>query len=324
MGCCQSKPKRDEDGSANESVRMEGVTAAPVQTAAPASIPAVAETGIATPAKEASPTAPAPAPVEPAAAPAAPPAEPAAPAPAAPAPAAASPPTTPNPPAVFAIMRNTHEGLRMGIKQLSELLDDAAGFSAAWQEYQRVLHMHAYMEDNGLFAMLDAVSNNQLTNEGIPDEHPTDHRNGEAVEAALASGDGEALKTAFEAWRVFHLAHLEHEEKVQMPLVGKTAPTPDGRARVLYEKILKPAEAYNSEEVDFWIGWVVKQLTTRGSTANTPLVATRVFAHGLQMCSDAKQWARWLPIVKANTSEEIWQEMTTLYFIENPGPQVEL
>jgi hypothetical protein len=62
-------------------------------------------------------------------------------------------------------------------------------------------------------------------------------------------------------------------------------------------------------------------MTARGSTANPPIVAVRVFAHALQSASNPDQWKQWLPIIKENCSKEIFEEMESKYHITADGKQ---
>lgn len=227
---------------------------------------------------------------------------------------------TPNPPIPFAILRNAHEGLRSGIKDLAELVSNPPFFVTAWRNFKRAHAVHALMEDANVFKLLDSVSDGQVTKEKIPEEHGIDHDNIEKVDHVLAASDPintAALAAAFEQWRAFFLQHLEHEEKIMAPLTGKTGSTPDARAISAHENMVLPADKRNSVEFEFFIGWIVSRLNQRGSTANPPIVAVRVFVHGLKVSSNPVQWGRFLPIVKANCSPEIYNEMKTSYFIES-------
>ena len=232
--------------------------------------------------------------------------------------------TTPNPPIPFAVLRNAHEGFRAGMKELRELITaqgNVSPFRNAWVGYQRALSAHAAMEDFEIFPLLDAVGNGSLVQEGIPEEHVTDHHNVARVDAALADETNAdqwgAITEAFEVWSTYHLGHLEREERIMGPLTNKTAPTLEGRCRIVYDKVIVPSVLRSSTEFDFFVGWVVRQLSFRGSTANPAIVAVRVFVHGLKASSDATLWVHLLPIVKAHCSEDIYNEMKALYFIED-------
>jgi hypothetical protein len=227
---------------------------------------------------------------------------------------------TPNPPIPFAVLRNGHEGLRAGIKELSECVTNPTAFDAAWQNFKRALAIHASMEDNDVFRFLDSIGDGQITREKIPDEHSMDTENIKAVDAALSAKPVNAahLEEAFQKWRTYHLAHLEHEEKTMGPITPKTGATPDARAKAFHEKIMTPAYKRDPNGLDFFIGYIVQQLSTRGSTANPPEVAVRVFVHGLKAASNAEQWHRYLPTIKAQCSPKIYEQMRIEYHIEDP------
>lgn len=230
---------------------------------------------------------------------------------------------TPNPAIPFAVLRNAHEGFRAGIKQLNETVATPA-FAAAWQDYQRALSVHAIMEDTDVFDMLNQAGDNAIAKENIPEEHVKDHELVKAVEAALSSSDSAAVKTAFEEWKQHQLDHLAHEEKIMMPIVPKIGSNPVERARIFYEKVVTPADQRNPQDFEFFVGWCIKQLQTRGSTANTPEVAVRVFAHGLKAACSAEQWKRFLPIVQANASPEVYSMMVKDYQIDSAATQASL
>jgi hypothetical protein len=226
-------------------------------------------------------------------------------------------------PMPFAIMRNTHEALRASIHlQLGHLdAGDIAAFAAEWRDFQRALAMHMAMEDEAMFALLDAVGAGAISAASLPAEHAEDKRLAAEVDAALArapAGDFAALRTAWMAWRDDHLHHLEHEEAVMMPLTMKTAATPHGRARVVHETLLTPFE--RRADFGWFVGWVVGLLSRYGSTAQPPNVATRVFAWGLQHASSREQWQRLRPVVQQATTPAIWAELTAQFGLDGDGP----
>jgi hypothetical protein len=237
-------------------------------------------------------------------------------------PAAAPAGDTPKP-MPFAIMRNTHEALRAGIRLQQGHLDagNRMAFAAEWRDFQRALAMHMAMEDEAMFALLDEVGAGAITAAELPAEHAEDMRLAKVVDAALAAapaaGDFTALRTAWGAWKDDHLHHLEHEEAVMMPLTMKTAPTPHERARVVNEKLLTPFE----QRADFawFVGWVVGLLSRHGSTGQPANVATRVFAWGLQHASTREQWQRLRPVVQQATTPAIWTELTQEFGLAGDG-----
>lgn len=225
-------------------------------------------------------------------------------------------------PMPFAIMRNAHEALRASIEAQQRTLDtgDADAFREEWRTFQRALAVHIAMEDDALFELLDGVSGGAITSARLPAEHVEDVRLAAAVDAALERSDLEALRLAWSAWKEDHLWHLAHEEEVMMPLVMKTASTPEARARVVHDRLLGPSE--NLPDFDWYIGWVVHMLSEHGSAAQSANVATRVFAWGLQHACSPNQWKRLRPVVERNCKPEIWTEMASKFGLNDDGPIV--
>ena len=225
-------------------------------------------------------------------------------------------------PMPFAIMRNAHEALRASIALQARALEaaDRDAFAAEWQQLQRAVAVHMAMEDRAMFALLDEASGGAIGAAGLPAEHVEDARLAAAVDAARATGDLATLRRAWSAWQHDHLQHLEHEEAVMMPLTMKTAPTPEGRARVVHERLLRPSAEL--PDFDWFVGWVVTMLSHHGSSAQPPAVATRVFAWGLQHASSPEQWRRWRPIVERSCPQALWAELAGRFGLDGDGKVV--
>lgn len=222
-------------------------------------------------------------------------------------------------PMPFAIMRNTHEALRASTRLQGAALErgDRAAFGEEWARFERGLAVHMAMEDRSMFALLDSVSEGAATAAGLPAEHAEDTRLAAAVNAALQGGELAALRHAWSGWQAEHLHHLEHEEAVMMPLTMKTAPTPEGRARVVHERLLTPSAEL--ADFDWFVGWVIHMLSRHGSTGQPPAVATRVFAWGLQHACTPQQWRRWRPIVERNCPPAMWDELVRGFALDADG-----
>lgn len=222
-------------------------------------------------------------------------------------------------PMPFAIMRNSHEALRASIRLQEQKLaaGDAAAFREEWQTFRRALAVHMAMEDNFMFDLLDSVGEGAITSANLPEEHLEDSRLAAAVDAVLAAGELSALRAAWSAWKEDHLHHLAHEEEIMMPLTMKTAATPEARARVLHDRILRPSE--NLPNFDWYIGWVVLMLSQHGSAGQPANVVTRVFAWGLQHACSPSQWSRLSPIVERNCTPAIWAELTSKFGLDGEG-----
>lgn len=222
-------------------------------------------------------------------------------------------------PMPFAIMRNAHEALRASIRLQGGALEagNRSAFGEEWGRFKRGLAVHMAMEDRSMFVLLDGVSDGAATAAGLPAEHLEDTRLAAAVDATLLHGDLALLRHAWSAWHDEHLHHLEHEEAVMMPLTMKTAPTPEGRARVVHERLLTPSAEL--ADFDWFVGWVVELLSRHGSSAQPAAVATRVFAWGLQHASSPAQWQRFAPIVERSCPPGLWDELVRGFALDADG-----
>lgn len=88
-----------------------------------------------------------------------------------------------------------------------------------------------------------------------------------------------------------------------MPLTMKTAPKPEARAHVGYDRLLGPSEKLPN--FDCCDGSGVHLLSAHGSTTQPPIVATRVFAWRLQHACSPSRWCRLRPIVERNCTPAI-------------------
>ena len=219
-------------------------------------------------------------------------------------------------PMSFAILRNTHEVLRKSITLMGEYLDKGTlgEFRQEWGNYQRCRSTHISMEEGAVFSLLDEISGGAITEAGLIDEHVEDEANARLVEQAATANE---VAQAFGVWKTLQLDHLAHEEKVMGPLAMKTASTPEGRSRVVQERLVLPAIAQG--DFDWYLAFVIKRLTAYGTAQQPPNVGVRVFAWGLQHASTPGQWEEWKKIVQDNTSDEIWQEMVEQFQIDGEG-----
>jgi len=224
-------------------------------------------------------------------------------------------PQTPQPMS-FAILRNTHEVFRKSIELMSALLDKGRldEFRQEWRNFQRCRQTHLAMEEDAVFALLDEVGDGAIAEAGLGQEHIDDLANAELVKQALTVEDA---GRAFDTWKAHQLEHLAHEEQVMGPLTMKTAPTPAERGQVVHDTLLPPALEYG--DFDWYLAFVIERLTAYGTSNQAPNIAVRVFVWGLQYASDAGQWEQWKPIIRGNTSEEIWGEMVEKFQIDGEG-----
>jgi hypothetical protein len=193
---------------------------------------------------------------------------------------------------------------------------DLATFQAAWESFHRFLKVHMAMEDNAMFALLDSRFDGAATKAGLYEEHTRDTELSAAVESALADRNVAALRAAFEVLASFHRAHLEHEETVMMPLVGKL-PTGPQRAQIIASECMSHGIA--TGDFDFFVQHGIHSLSTVGSTANTAATATRVFAHALQSLCTVEQWKHYFPIVRDAMPGDIFAAINAEVGLDGPG-----
>ena len=219
-------------------------------------------------------------------------------------------------PMSFALLRNTHEVFRQSIALMSELLDKGTldDFRQEWRNFQRCRQTHLSMEEGAVFLLLDDVGVGAITEAGLGQEHIEDLANAELVGQAETI---EETARTFATWKAHQLEHLAHEEKVMGPLTMKTAPTPAGRGQVVHDRLMLPALEHG--DFDWYLAFVIKRLTTYGTSNQPPNIAVRVFAWGLQYASTPSEWNRWKKIIQEHTSSEIWAEMVEQFQIDGEG-----
>lgn len=192
-----------------------------------------------------------------------------------------------------------------------------SNFAEQWHDFQRALSVHMQIEDNGLFPLLDSVGNSAIADAGLRDEHSHDIKLQEAVDNAISKGDNSVVKQAFEAWRDDHLAHLTHEEDVMMPIIPNTGKNCIEHGQVVYQRLLSITDSI--DEFDWALAWIIENLG-RAQSINPPAeMMVRVFVWGLHYSADENQWQRWLPIVKANVSPTLYQQMVDNFRIDRAG-----
>lgn len=231
----------------------------------------------------------------------------------------------PNPPMSFAIMRNAHESIRNAITELSTLRADDGNrdrFKELWNDFIRAISVHMDMENIDVFPLLNKYSES-FNDERLTEEHTSDEELIHTITMQLNESDELISEDTFNAWKMHHLAHLEHEEKVMMPLTMKTGASHDERSTVVSKLVVTPALLRNEVEFVWYIGWCIRMLSKTGSAQNAAGVAVRVFCHGLQAASTAPQWSILQETIKANTTSEIWEDMVANYHIDSDGMQPE-
>ena len=192
-----------------------------------------------------------------------------------------------------------------------------SNFSLEWRNLQRAVDMHMQMENDGFFQLLDNIGDSAVNKAGLRDEHDHDLQLRKNVDKAISENDSSALTNSFETWREKHLKHLVHEEEVMMPLIPKAGKSCVEHGQVIHDQIL--SSIASNEEFDWTLGWILEKLASSDSGGQPSDVMVRVFVWGLHYCADDSQWQRWLPIVNATVSDQLYQHMVKTFRIDRPG-----
>lgn len=190
-------------------------------------------------------------------------------------------------------------------------------FLNEWRNLQRALNMHMHMENNGFFQLLDSIGDSAVSNAGLGNEHTHDLNLQEKVDQAISEQNTSALKEAFQAWSDEHLAHLLHEEEVMMPIIPNAGKTCVEHGQVVHDRLLSAIDSM--EEFDWTLAWILNKLMNAKTSEPPPELMVRVFVWGLHYSADDKQWQRWLPVVKNNVPENLYQQMVDNFHIHRPG-----
>jgi len=222
-------------------------------------------------------------------------------------------------PMIFALMRNGHEVIRGGHKNLQAALeeedfDKAKGIyekNKMWQE------LHAKMEDGidggktspiGMFALLDKHFDGAASNEGLDKEHQKLEEAEHALEKAFqvswfSGGNLDAAKKAFEKFDEENLAHLKKEEDLMMPLVGKMTQTGHPMKKYMQEELL--ATIIDDPRFESWVKYANEVL----EKYSDGMPRVRVFDHALWAVATDEQWATWNEWIKDTLSEDVYNEI---------------
>lgn len=179
--------------------------------------------------------------------------------------------------------------LRAGFAALSRAAADGDldAIRGEYGELRKAIAVHQLHEDEVFFPMLDEQFDGAVRDAGLRETHVAEEERQAAFEAALASNDLAAVRSALEAWAAPFEAHLVHEEEVMMPLTQKVAPTLEGRAAAV-GRILDAD--WRALEVDH-LPYVVRTLGT-----TKPYGPVRMFVAALQV-SAGERYTRLAPIV---------------------------
>jgi len=181
------------------------------------------------------------------------------------------------------------------------------------------------MEDKGLFPLLDDLFGGPVEKAALRQEHKRDAAFFQPLEHLA---DDRTRQHALGAMVRDALAHLKHEEEVMMPLVPKIGGGNEVKAREIFNRRVL-AKGTDTENFDWFVGWIVEQLGRVSSSANSdestpPTTLLRRFLLGLQSGSTPAQYRKWLRVVKdkLKSKDHVWELVNGLkgeFELDGPG-----
>ncbi len=214
-------------------------------------------------------------------------------------------------PQIFAIMRNGHEVLRGSVHDASDALkaDNLDAFSTEYSNLLKWQEVHALMEDGdntrlGVFGVLNKEFEGVAKQNGLNDIHDQVHAAEKAVHDALASGDLEATRSAWESFVEVNENHYVEEEKVMMPKVGEMAKAGKNMKQVMKDEILPLAIEH--QDFDFFVTFAMSKLEVH----HHGKPRARIWAHALLACANNEQYSKWLALIESSLkSKDLFEEI---------------
>jgi len=195
-------------------------------------------------------------------------------------------------------MRLTHDAIRHGLKELTDkaVAGDVSGAEATFGEIMAILEVHMKMEDLIFFPILNDLFDGVIAKELLGDEHLEDQKKTGALRKALADKeDVETVKRLAGEWAKSHEEHLEHEEKVMMPLTEKVAPTLELRGRAMNAILHADWDGFKSHQ----LGPVLKRIE-----ASKPFGALKMIIQALQHSTTPAEYTSLIAIIKATLQQD--------------------
>ncbi len=201
----------------------------------------------------------------------------------------------------FAIMRLTHEALRVGIREVREALvslvdekGDSLALRSCLNELLGCLDVHREQEDKRFFTVLNEQFDDVIDKEGIPREHVDDIQEMGNIKKLLEGYENgtnteHELGHALEAWMWNAERHLEHEEAVMMPLTEKIAPTVEERAAEVHKILEVDMDGFRNVQ----LGYVVRQLSRSDQFGKL-----RAFVDALKTVASADEYQDFATIIE--------------------------
>ena len=217
---------------------------------------------------------------------------------------------------VFAFLRNTHEDLRGLLADLTARVQEAADAQPfdpakvraareALSLYVDVLTPHMKLEDDHFFPMLNEHFGDTASKEGFYQEHVDCTAAQAELAAAFAAcdspGRASALVAAVAAFVESEGKHLEHEERIMMPLTQKLPPGANGGRAYLVRPMIALLEPAQRELL---VKHVVAQMARRN-----PYRSLRMFVAAVQRTLLPEEYVALIPAIREAAGEARWAKL---------------
>lgn len=136
------------------------------------------------------------------------------------------------------------------------------------------------------------------------EDHVRIHDLEHVLDAAVAAGDFNEIRTQYSIFHTQNENHLKDEEKVFMPMVQKLAKSGANLKKIMQREVL-PAATKNPEEFAFFVTFAMQILEQH--PGGNP--RARVFAHALSHVASDLDWLVWGEHVKNGLSEILYKEI---------------
>jgi hypothetical protein len=147
-----------------------------------------------------------------------------------------------------------------------------AAIQSGWETFKRQLHLHHTAEDTiiwpALRQRLDHSDHAQSVLDAMEEEHQLIDPLLAAVDAAFAEPDGSSLGAATAALTSELTAHLTHEERDGLPLIGVALTAAEWRSAGF--KIARQNGLSNAGEMFAWIADGAAEDTAKATIATLP------------------------------------------------------
>jgi hypothetical protein len=154
-----------------------------------------------------------------------------------------------------------------------------AAIQAGWETFKRQLHLHHTAEDTiiwpALRQRLDHSDHAQSVLDAMEEEHQLIDPLLAAVDAAFAEPDGSSLGDATAALTSQLTAHLTHEERDGLPLIGVALTAAEWRSAGF--KIARSSGLSDAAEMFAWLADGADKATAQATIATLPPPARLIY-----------------------------------------------